>query len=90
MWMKRGRFESEPARLFGPSNSPGLLHAKNMVEASVLRSDRGRRIVDGGSLRPGGRDLGRQKSENTCCTLAFEYADRGLIFRCGGKARINR
>jgi hypothetical protein len=34
--IKRRRFESEPARLFGPRISLGLAHTKNMVEASVL------------------------------------------------------
>ncbi|MFY9953992.1 hypothetical protein [Bradyrhizobium sp.] len=34
--IKRRRFETEPARLFGPRISLGLAHMKNMVEASAL------------------------------------------------------
>jgi hypothetical protein len=46
--MRHRSFESEAARFFGSKILRELLHSKNVVEASVLCSDRGTHAIYGG------------------------------------------
>src|ERR1700730_11401069 len=82
--MKLRRFQSEAARLFDSKILCEPLHAKNVVEASVLCSSGCTGTICGGSRRLGNwvrsQYQGRRKSESASSTLAFEYIAQGLFF----------